>query len=212
MYITVSSLSFSLEFSHLKTVSPSQNICKSYISIWKVWNWKTRVRKSKKFLPPVTWSLRWVLMSLILEFLLDILLLVIYIMWQCFAWLMPFLRPKDSKDETVEEPKPKIFVQESKTFDESEYYLVNRKNAAIFWNKLFLQIAQYKQFWSSKFLNFSRICQNYCYGFKSMYQFAKESNSLLKVLLQLRQKEERLFINVDSTSESDIRKNSKRIK
>lgn len=45
-----------------------------------------------------------------------------------------------------------------------------------------------------------------------MYQFAKESNSLLKVLLQLRQKEERLFINVDSTSESDIRKNSKRIK
>ena len=42
-----------------------------------------------------------------------------------------------------------------------------------------------------------------------MYQFAKESNSLLKVLLQLRQKEERLFINVDSTSESDIRKNSK---
>ena len=71
-------------------------------------------------------------MSLILEFLLDILLLVIYIMWQCFAWLMPFLRPKDSKDESVEEPKPKIFVQESKTFDESEYYLVNRKNAAIF--------------------------------------------------------------------------------
>ena len=45
-----------------------------------------------------------------------------------------------------------------------------------------------------------------------MYQFAKESNSLLKVLLQLRQKEEKLFINADfndTTSESDIRKNSK---
>ena len=45
-------------------------------------------------------------MSLILEFLLDILLLVIYIMWQCFAWWMPFLRPKNSKDEAVEEPIP----------------------------------------------------------------------------------------------------------
>ena len=45
-----------------------------------------------------------------------------------------------------------------------------------------------------------------------MYQFAKESNSLLKVLLQLRQKEEKLFMSADfndTTSESDIRKISK---
>ena len=87
-------------------------------------------------------------MSLILEFLLDLILLVIYIMWQCCVWLMPCLKAKDPKDVIFEEPKPKIqnlpkdviveehkpkiIVQENKIFEQSEYCLVNRKNAAIF--------------------------------------------------------------------------------
>ena len=68
------------------------------------------------------------------------------------------LKPKDPKDVIFEEPKPKIqnlpkdviveehkpkiIVQENKIFEQSEYCLVNRKNAAIFWNLNFFHNLQ----------------------------------------------------------------------